>query len=190
MTTPQDILDFWFAEGPNTKRMLWFLVDPTFDAACRTLCGALLAPARDGTLDAWVETPDNALALLLLLDQMPRNIHRGTAEAFASDAKARDVARACIAGGQDQQVTPTQRAFFYLPFEHAEDIADQDLSVKLFTALCAEPDVTNPDRTMDFVFRHRAVIRKYGRFPHRNAALGRVSSVAEADYLARPGAGF
>ena len=149
-----------------------------------------MAPVRDGALNAWAETAEDALALLLLLDQMPRNIHRGTADAFASDAKARDIARACLARGLDQQVTPTQRAFFYLPFEHAENLPDQDISVRLFTALCAESSVTNPERTMDFVHRHHDVIHRFGRFPHRNAALGRVSTVAEADYLARPGAGF
>lgn len=190
MTTARDILDFWFADGPNAKRMIWFQMEPDFDAACRALCGAWVAPARDGALDAWVETADGALALLLLLDQMPRNIHRGTAKAFASDTKARDIARACIARGLDQQVTPTQRGFFCLPFEHAESLSDQELSVRLFTALCAEASVTNPERTMDFVHRHYDVIRRFGRFPHRNAALRRVSSVAEADYLARPGAGF
>jgi len=190
MTTQQEILDFWFAEGPNTKRMAWFQVNPTFDAACRKLCAALLEPARNGALDHWAETADGALALLLLLDQMPRNIHRGNAAAFAADAKARAIARAAIARGRDQQCTQAQRGFFYLPFEHAEDLADQDLSVKLFAVLAAEPDFDNPERTLDFVGRHHDVIRRFGRFPHRNAALGRISTVAEADYLARPGAGF
>lgn len=190
MTTAQDIRDFWFADGPNTRRLIWFQVNPAFDASCRNLCAALLAPAREGALDHWTETIEGTLALLLLLDQMPRNIHRGQAAAFASDMQARAVARAALARGVDQQLSPAQRGFIYLPFEHSEDIADQDLSVRLFTALCDEPDYSNPARTLDIVRRHREVIRQFGRFPHRNAALGRVSTVAEADYLARPGAGF
>ena len=190
MTTITDILDFWFADGPNTKRMIWFQVNPNFDAACRDLCGALLTPARDNTFDHWAATPDGALALMLLLDQMPRNIHRGTALAFASDEKARATARDYIARGIDRELTQVQRGFIYLPFEHAENLEDQDISVRLFTALCAGPCVENPERTIDFVHRHHDVIRRFGRFPHRNAALGRTSTIAEADYLTRPNAGF
>ena len=190
MTTINDILNFWFADGPNTKRMVWFQVNPDFDAACRVLCAAMLAPARDNVLDHWADTADGALALMLLLDQMPRNIHRGTALAFASDEKARATARDCIGRGIDKKRTLAQRGFVYLPFEHAENLPDQDISVRLFTALCAEPGVENPERTMDFVHRHHDVIRRFGRFPHRNAALGRTSTIAEADYLTRPNAGF
>jgi len=190
MTIVKEILDFWFADGPNTKRMIWFQSTPDFDAACRDLCGAMLAPAREGAYDSWAETAEGALALVLVLDQMPRNIHRGTAAAFASDAKAREMARLVLERGFDQQVAQAQRTFFYLPFEHAENMADQDLSVRLLTALAREPGVVNGERTIDFAERHRDVIRRFGRFPHRNAALGRVSTVAEADYLARAGAGF
>jgi uncharacterized protein (DUF924 family) len=190
MIAPDDILRFWFADGPATKRAVWFQSTPAFDLACRDLCGAHLDAARDGAFDAWAETAPGALALLILLDQMPRNIHRGTASAFACDAKARAMARAALARGHDREVHPVQRMFFYLPFEHAEDLAEQDISMRLFTALAAEPEFPNGARTLDFAARHRDVIRRFGRFPHRNAALGRVSTVAEADYLARPGAGF
>jgi uncharacterized protein (DUF924 family) len=190
MSTPREILNFWFADGPDTRRIIWFQVNKDFDAACHALCGALLDKARDGAFDDWAETADGALALLLLLDQMPRNIHRGTALAFASDSKAREIARAAIARGHDKALTLAQRGFVYLPFEHSETLAEQDLSVRLFSALCAEPGYENPERTMDFVHRHHDVVRRFGRFPHRNGALGRISTVAEADYLARPGAGF
>lgn len=190
MSIQTRILDFWFADGPSTKRAIWFQSTPEFDAGCRDLCGDLLAPAREGGLDDWAETAPGALALLLVLDQMPRNIHRGTALAFASDAKARAMARLALDRGFDQQVTLAQRTFFYLPFEHAENMADQDIAVRLLTALGLEPGVENGARTIEFAERHRDVIRRFGRFPHRNAALGRVSTVAEADYLARPGAGF
>ena len=190
MIQPQDILDFWFADGPNTKRLIWFQCTPAFDAQCAALCGALLEPARTGAFDHWAETAEGTLALLLLLDQMPRNIHRGTADAYSSDITARKIARAAVARGVDQQLTQAQRAFIYLPFEHAEDLADQAQSVRLFTALIAELDFPTPERTRDFVQRHYDVIARFGLFPHRNAALGRVSTVAEADYLTRPGAGF
>ncbi|MSP04733.1 MAG: DUF924 domain-containing protein [Acetobacteraceae bacterium] len=190
MTTAHDILTFWFSDGPNSKREIWFQVDPSFDSRCRILCAELLKPAREGRLDHWLEATDGALALILLLDQMPRNIHRGRAEAFASDGKARTVARIALANEIDRQLLPAQRGFIYLPFEHAENIDDQDLSVRLFTALCEDPGLSNPARTLDFVHRHRDVIHRFGRFPHRNAALGRVSTVVEADYLTRPGAGF
>ena len=190
MTSPQEILDFWFVDGPDTKRMIWFQVNRDFDAACRHLCADMLGPARQGALDSWAASAQGALALMLLLDQMPRNIHRGTALAFASDEKARALARDCCARGIDSELNLTQRGFMYLPFEHAENLPDQDLSVRLFTALAREPGFDNLARTLDFVQRHQYVIHRFGRFPHRNAALGRVSTVAEADYLARPGAGF
>lgn len=154
------------------------------------MCDKLLAPARAGNLDAWADTAHGALALLLLLDQMPRNIHRGTAAAYASGGKARVMARASIMRGFDQHLTVAQRGFVYLPFEHAENLSDQHYSVQFFTALTADPAYVGAERTMDFVHRHHDVIRRFGRFPHRNAVLGRVSSVAEADYLARPRAGF
>lgn len=190
MTTVREILDFWFADGPNTKRMIWFQSTPAFDAACRDMCGPMLAPAREGAFDAWAETAEGALALMLVLDQMPRNIDRGTAGAFACDAKAREMARLAVERGFDKQVQPVQRTFLYLPFEHSEELADQDVSMRLFSALAAEPAFPDGARTLDFAGRHRDVIRRFGRFPHRNAALGRVSTVAEADYLTRAGAGF
>jgi uncharacterized protein (DUF924 family) len=123
------------------------------------------------------------LALVLVLDQLPRNIHRGSYLAFAGDAHARRVARNAIAGGVDARLTPVERMFLYLPFAHSENLADQDLSVRLFAAL---PDA----KALKSAERHREVIRRFGRFPHRNVALSRISTAAEAAYLAEPGSGF
>ncbi|MBK1661340.1 DUF924 family protein [Paracraurococcus ruber] len=191
MTTAAAILNFWFGGDLALWRgERWFRPDPEFDAACGAGFGTLLAPARDGALDAWAATPEGALALLLLLDQVPRNLHRGTAAAFAGDPKARAVARqAVLRDRHDLALPPTARCFLYLPFEHAEDMADQDLSVALFEGLRDDPVQAGPQGSIGFAWAHRAVIRRFGRFPHRNAALGRDSTPAERDWLAA-GGGF
>ncbi|TDH62892.1 DUF924 domain-containing protein [Dankookia rubra] len=192
MTGPSDILGFWF--GPDLAPWQverWFRPDPGFDAACRDRFGDLLAPARDGALDAWAATPEGALALLLVLDQFPRNLHRGTAAAFASDPHARAVARRAVLRERHDLTLPcTARCFLYLPFEHSEEAADQDLSVALFEGLRDDPAHAAPGGSIAYAWAHRAVIRRFGRFPHRNVALGRATTPAEADYLAQPGAGF
>lgn len=189
MNDAERLLGFWFAEGPDTFRQAWFAKDEAFDAACRDF-GPLLLPARDGALDAWAGTPEGALALLLLLDQIPRNLHRGRAEAFAFDPHGRAVARrAVLARGFDRALTPVKRVFLYLPFEHGEDMADQDLSVALFEGLRDVPAMRAPGGPIDYAWRHRAVILRFGRFPHRNAALGRACTAAEAAWLAE-GGGF
>ena len=185
MTTPQDVLDFWFADGPETRRTAWFQKDPLFDAACEQFRSAR-DQARDGAFDAWTATPKGTLALLVLLDQLSRNLYRGSVEAFAADAKALAIARDAIARGFDQALHPVERLFIYLPFEHAEDPAMQDESVRLFESVRAELG----ELTIDYAHRHRDVIQRFGRFPHRNAALGRANTEAEAEYLAQPGAGF
>lgn len=190
MTQPDDILSFWFSEGPATFRPAWFTKDPVFDESIRARFGTLLAPARDGALDAWAETPEGALALLLVLDQFPRNLLRGQAEAFASDPHARAVARrAVLERGFDLALHPVQRCFLYLPFEHGEAMADQDLSVALFEGLRDIPAIAAPGAAIDYAWRHRIVIQRFGRFPHRNAALGRASTPAEEAWLAA-GGGF
>jgi uncharacterized protein (DUF924 family) len=185
------ILAFWFAEGRNTPRKAWFVTDAEFDAAIRDRFGALLNPAREGALDGWAERPAGALALLVLLDQFPRNLHRGSPQAFGSDAHARAMARqAVLARGLDRALTPTERVFLYLPFEHSEAMADQDLSVTLFEGLRDSAPHRAPGGAIDYAWRHHAVIRRFGRFPHRNAVLGRASTADERAYLAAPGAGF
>ena len=184
------LLDHWFAEGPDTFREIWFLRDDAFDAALRARFGHLVVPARDRALDGWAETPEGALALLLLLDQLPRNLHRGTADAFASDARALSVARrAVLERRMDRALTPTQRVFLYMPFEHAEAMAEQDLSVTLFEGLRDRPPHNLLEGAIDYAWRHWHVIRRFGRFPHRNAALGRKSTAAERAWL-EAGGGF
>jgi len=185
------VLDFWFADGPNAHRSAWFQRDDAFDAEIRARFGALVAPAREGRLDDWARTPEGALALLIVLDQFPRNLFRGTAAAFASDPHARAMARRVVLEGRmDAALAPAQRVFLYLPFEHAEDMAAQDLSVALFEGLRDHKTHAAPGGSIDYAWRHRAVIARFGRFPHRNAALGRESTPAELIYLAQPGAGF
>ncbi|WP_439547658.1 DUF924 family protein [Falsiroseomonas sp.] len=186
----QRLLAFWFSEGPTTWRQAWFVKDEAFDTTCRDGFGALVAPARDGALDDWAETPEGALALLLLLDQFPRNLFRGSAEAFASDPHARAIARrAVLSNRQDLALTPLQRVFLYLPFEHGEALADQDLSVALFEGLRDTPALALPGSVIAYAWAHRAVIQRFGRFPHRNAALGRANTPEETAWLAA-GGGF
>jgi uncharacterized protein (DUF924 family) len=172
--TPESVLGFWFGELTQEQ---WFRSTPELDAAMAARFGHALAAAREGAFDEWAGAPDGALALLLLLDQLPRNIHRNSALAFASDPKARAVARAAVAAGFDRQVPPERRGVFYLPFEHSEDMADQDRSVALFAAL-GEPV------QLDYARRHRDVIARFGRFPHRNPWLGRESTAEEIAFLA------
>ena len=148
--------------------------------------GAAVESAIAGALPAaWAASP---LAEILLLDQFTRNIFRGTPRAFAGDARALVLARRMVAGGADAALDAVERAFVYLPFEHAEDPASQDESVRLFTALAAAD--ARQDSSLDYAHRHRDVIRRFGRFPHRNAILGRASTAEEGAYLAQPGSGF
>jgi uncharacterized protein (DUF924 family) len=190
MTDIERLLAFWFADGPEAWRQAWFVKDEGFDAACRDGFGALVVPAREGALDAWAATPKGALALMLLLDQFPRNLFRGSAEAFASDGHARAVARHAVLRDRfDLALTPVERIFLYLPFEHGEAQQDQDLSVALFEGLRDVAAMRAPGGTIDYAWRHRAVIRRFGRFPHRNAALGRDSTPAERAWL-DAGGGF
>ena len=182
--TPAAVLEFWFSADPLPVQMRrWFGADPVFDSACRTVCAPALAQAAAGALHGWTATPTGALALVILLDQIPRNIFRGTARAFATDAQARFIADRAILAGHDQALSAAQRLFLYLPYEHSEALRDQDRAVALLSPLKLA-DVA------EYAQRHRDVIRRYGRFPHRNAALGRTSTAAELAYLATPGAGF
>ena len=190
MTTPLDILAFWFSDGPDTFREAWFKRDDAFDAEIRTRFGTLAAAARTDALASWRESAAGVLALAILLDQFPRNLHRGSAEAFAADPAMRDIARdAVLVRRIDLGLTPTQRMFLYLPFEHSEAMADQDLSVALFEGLRDDPRMAKPGGTIDYAWRHRAVIERFGRFPHRNAALGRASTIEERAWL-EAGGGF
>jgi uncharacterized protein (DUF924 family) len=178
--TPDDVLDFWFAES---TRPSWFVRSEAFDALVRAELGPLHERAVRGELDAWAADPRSALALVLLLDQAPRNLHRGSARSFASDASALRHARAVVDAGLDQNLTEVEKVFLYLPFEHSESLADQDRCLAL-TAALGDPLWHN------FAEKHRVIIARFGRFPHRNAVLGRESTPEELEFLQQPGSGF
>ncbi|TCH99399.1 DUF924 domain-containing protein [Roseococcus sp. SYP-B2431] len=186
----RDILDFWFRDGRDGYRELWFRRDDAFDAEIRARFGGLVIPAREGRFNSWADTPEGALALAILLDQFPRNLFRGSPEAFASDPQALVLARRVIRERLDLDLTPVERGFLYLPLEHAESMAAQNESVAAFEGLRDVPQSARPGGTIDYAWRHWHVIRRFGRFPHRNAVLGRDSTLAEQAYLAQPGAGF
>jgi len=193
------VLTFWFADAldsPEAAQAVskrWFTQDPAFDAAIAQRFGHLPDAALRGELDDWAGTPQGALARIVVLDQFPRNLHRESARAFAFDAYAAAAAQAAVAAGFDAQLAPLEAVFVYLPFEHAEDPALQARSVSLFTALDrrappgCEPLFAN---FLDFARRHRDVIARFGRFPHRNAVLGRVPTAEEIGWLAAGGERF
>lgn len=187
----RSILDFWFAPESDpqrgTFRQAWFDKQPEFDGTCRTHFAGLLAEAGSGRLDRWGDTAEGALALIVLLDQISRNIHRGTPAAFAADPQALALAKRMVARGFDKVLDPVMRIFVYLPFEHSEDPAMQDEAVRLMESL---PDAPWREEVVRYAHAHRDVIARYGRFPHRNAILGRTCTPAEAEYLSTPGAGF
>jgi len=187
----QAVLDFWF--GPiDETRTVWFRQSDAFDAEIAQRFGALVEAALRSELSAWQATPQGSLATLLLLDQFTRNIFRGTPRAFAGDAQALALARQLVAAGQDQALPPLRRWFAYLPFEHAEDLAQQDEGVRLFSALAAESPAYAQTlaSALDYAERHRAVIRRFGRFPHRNEILARASTPEEIEFLKQPGSRF
>lgn len=186
MSDPVELLDFWITEiGPKG----WFNGGDEVDMACRDRFLDLWQAAHDGGLDHWVEGPTGTLAYLILTDQFPRNMFRGDARSFATDAAALAVARRMLAEGWDRQLpTPWHRVFCYLPFEHAESLADQDISVRETTALRA--DTAGRVDVVEWAVKHREIIARFGRFPHRNAALGRESTVEELAFLKQPGSRF
>ena len=178
--TPADVVGFWREAGP--KR--WFAKSDAFDAAIRDGFEAAHHAAARGEYTAWADTAEGALALLLLLDQFPRNLYRGSAHAFATDPLARQIARAAIAAGHDQASAPDMRPFFYLPFEHSEALDDQDLGVDLLEAHGA---ATGDAGSAKWARLHRDSIQRFGRFPHRNTAFGRQSTPEELAFLAQGG---
>lgn len=190
MSDPRSVIDFWYSAR---ARALWFEKDKAFDDEIRVRFGAAVHAAQMGELDSWAVTPMGALALLILLDQMSRNIFRGSPKAFLGDARALAIANAAIARDFDKSLPFNQRRFFYLPFEHAEDMANQDRSIALFTRLYEEADGgdrQNAEEQLDYAHRHRDIIKRFGRYPHRNEALGRPSTEEEIDFLKKPGSSF
>lgn len=170
------VLEFWLDEiGPAG----WYVTSEDIDRQIRERFGDLTKQAVSGALDAWAETAEGTLALLVLLDQFSRNLNRGSADAFAGDVKARDVARTAIGRNEDLSLPEPGRQFFYLPFEHSESLADQDWSVALFQTRMSSLS----DETMWHVEQHREMIRRFGRFPFRNAALGREPTPEEIAFM-------
>ncbi|MEP6897783.1 MAG: DUF924 family protein [Rhodanobacter sp.] len=186
----QDVLAFWFARE-NAAR--WYAGSNAFDTTIRQRFGKLAQAAAEGRLDDWTKTACGWVALLILLDQFSRNLYRNDARAWAQDVKAQRLALSGIASGEDRRLPPLQRVFAYMPLEHAESVSLQQHAVALFDAL--RRDVPAGERKRfdefhDYAEKHCAVIERFGRFPHRNAVLGRPNTPEEAHYLAQPGAGF
>ena len=183
-----EILDFWFLPAGD-YRAEWFRKDDAFDAAIRERFGAAVDAALAGTAPA-AAGDGEMLARILLLDQFTRNIFRGAPRAFAGDAQALALATQLVSSGRDKNLDPWQRWFGYLPFEHAESLLEQERSVALFAALAREVQLPAFDSALDYAVRHREVIVRFGRFPHRNALLGRASTAEESAFLAQPGSSF
>ncbi len=189
----QAVLDFWFlpqdSPGYGAPRDAWFRHDPQFDALIRERFGVLIELALAGGLRHWdTAGPQGTLARILLLDQFTRNTGRASPAAFAGDALALEAAQGLVDAGTDRQLLPVQRWFAYMPFEHAETLALQNLSVALFEQL--KDAAPGFDGVLDYALRHREVIARFGRFPHRNKILGRTSTPDEMAYLGSPGSGF
>jgi uncharacterized protein (DUF924 family) len=188
----QDILDFWFLPptdpGYLKSRRVWFQKNPEFDDTMRERFAPLVERAVAGHLREWKRDLDGALARVVLLDQFPRNIWRGTARAFAGDAQALADALELIDSGRYLRLPPVQREFIYLPLMHSEHLQVQERAVALYTTLVQEhPTAQN---SLDFAIRHRDIVARFGRFPHRNAVVGRASTPEEIEFLKLPGSGF
>jgi uncharacterized protein (DUF924 family) len=181
------VLDFWFA-GSAAPRAEWFRKDAAFDGLIAGRFGALVGQALAGGLAEWMHEPHGALAQVIVLDQFTRNIFRDTPRSFAGDALALAAAQAMVARGDDLALPLVQRVFVYLPFEHAEDGAMQHESLRLFAALAAAD--ASLVTQLDYARRHAEIIERFGRFPHRNALLGRESTVEEVQFLQQPGSRF
>jgi uncharacterized protein (DUF924 family) len=186
------VLDFWFLPpgqpGHGAYRPEWFRKDEGFDATIRRRFGADVEAALNEASAGG--TDEEVLARVLLLDQFTRNIYRGTPRAFAGDAQALKLAEILVAAGRDKNLSPWQRWFAYLPFEHSESLLQQERSVALFAALAREMRHESFDSAYDYALRHREVIARFGRFPHRNLILGRASTADEIEFLRQPGSSF
>ncbi len=191
MIRANEILDFWFGSQQEADygkpRKAWFAKEPEFDEEIRKRFLTDYEKAAGGYLDEWKDSPSSCLALILLLDQFPRNIFRETPQAFATDWEALSTAHQAIAQGYDKQLLNVQRWFVYLPFEHSENIEHQRQSVKLFQKLSSDKDSAS---AIESAMRHRSVIERFGRFPHRNIILGRPSTPEEKEFLKQSGARF
>ena len=199
MDTPDTLHAFWFSTHPQdadviaSQSALWWQKQPTVDAEIRKRFAPLVERAATGELDNWLGELRGRMALILLTDQFPRNIWREQAAAFAFDVLALRWSKEALALGLDTIARPIERVFLYLPLEHSENLADQRQAVRLFDALAASVGTElRPafDGFLDYAHRHLEIIERFGRFPHRNAALGRETTAAETDFLRQPGSRF
>jgi uncharacterized protein (DUF924 family) len=180
-----EILRFWFGDSSDpAHESPWFVQDAAFDQLCRSGFLADHERAAGGQLESWKDTPSGTLALILLLDQFPRNLFRGHPRSFATDPQALAAAKDAVARGFDLALPPVQRPFIYMPFQHSENLADQEESSRLFHRLAAE--VPAMASYIEYAEHHLEVVRRFGRFPHRNAVLGRASTAEELEFIQRP----
>jgi uncharacterized protein (DUF924 family) len=196
---PREVLDFWFGAGTRAdevarrQKALWWGGGAAVDAQIRERFSAMHARATQGDLDGWAATASGRLALIIVLDQFSRNLYRGRAEAFAQDPRTLRLAREGIAAGDDRRLPRIRRVFFYMPLEHAEDLHAQRQSVERFIALRdSAPGAVRDtfDFFLDFAWQHYDIVARFGRFPHRNAILGRKSTPAEHEWLQDSGTHF
>lgn len=199
MATPDQVLEFWFPSDSSRANALWWGKDEALDAEVRERFDATLRDAKAGALDHWAATARGRLALIIVLDQLSRNILRGDPQTYAADDRARSLTHAGLEAGEDRELAPIERLFFYMPLEHSEELADQERCVELTRALAGEvaadpeADATRRERFanfVDFAIRHRDIVARFGRFPHRNALLGRPSTAEELAFLTEPGSSF
>ena len=199
MESQDSILGFWFGDEPDDaavaaeRASLWWSKEPAMDAEIRRRFESLVVAAGVGELEQWRSSIRGRLALILLTDQFPRNIYRGTPTAFAFDAVARSLCLESLAERGDRALRPIERVFLYLPLEHSEFLADQDRCVELFRELAQEVEprfATLFEDYLEYALRHRAIVERFGRFPHRNAILARPSTLAEIACLEEPGSSF
>jgi uncharacterized protein (DUF924 family) len=199
LATPQDVLAYWFGDAPDDpatagkKMPLWWGHADATDAELRERFGAVHEQASTGGLDGWAATPEGRVALVVVLDQLSRNLHRGTARAFAQDPAARSLALAAVEQGEDRTRPFFHRVFLYMPFEHSERLADQERACRLFERLhdeASEPLRGAAKAYLQYARQHHDIVARFGRFPHRNAILGRPSSAEELTFLEQPGSSF
>ncbi len=179
-TDVENVLSFWFEESTPKQ---WFVKDRDFDATIEKRFGQLHTQAARGDLDSWCHSAQGSLALIILLDQFSRNIFRGDPRTFATDAKALDISKVAIANGYDNEVEERARSFFYLPFEHSENITDQERAIELFIKM-------GNKNLLQWAEKHKVIIERFGRFPHRNDVLGRESTPEELQFLTEDGSSF
>jgi len=187
MVSHLEVLRFWFGEPRGPRRKHWFEKDPAFDAEVRALFLALYEVLARGEDAQWLDDAERCLARIVVLDQFPRNMFRGTPRAFASDPLALQAAQHAVSRGYDRLLLPVERLFTYLPFEHSEALDDQERACELCRPLAAFAET---DDVYRYALAHRDIIARFGRFPHRNAILGRASTPEELEFLKQPGSGF